>query len=65
MQIKVEQNPRISNRFSTEQLAVLQTAATKAGIVGSYAIARYIRQAVKEKVKRDGMALPEDREVAV
>ena len=60
-QIKIEQNPRISNRFSAEQLAVLQMAAAENGIVGSYAIAKYIRQAVKEKVARDGKKWPADQ----
>jgi hypothetical protein len=57
--VKGKINPRISNKFSERDLALLQKAATDRGIVGSYAIARYIRRVVAEALEADGYKMEE------
>lgn len=57
-QEKVETAVRTTAKYTAEQLAVLQRAATERGIVGGYAVARYIRALVAEGLERDGFVLP-------
>ena len=50
---------RAANRFTDRELAVIMRAAAELGIVGVHPVARYIRRAVFEQLRRDGFEVAE------
>lgn len=66
-QVKVNKDlisgKRTSNRYTDEELAAIQIAASKMGIVGKDIVARFNRKATKILVEKTGVQWPEVEEV--